>query len=70
MDINNLITVVGSIIVAILGAAGIGFFIYKKGKSNQKNKNGNNTQNNQYVGKGSNNIQIGGNITINSKDKE
>ena len=70
MDINNLITVVGSIIVAILGAAGIGFFIYKKGKSNQKNKDGNNTQNNQYVGKGSNNIQIGGNITINSKDKE
>lgn len=70
MDINNLITVVGSIIVTILGAAGIGFFIYKKGKSNQKNKDGNNTQNNQYVGKGSNNIQIGGNITINSKDKE
>lgn len=68
MDINNLVTVIGSIIVAVLGASGIGFFIYKRGKSTQKNKTGDNTQINQNIGHGNNNIQAGGNVDIKTKD--
>ena len=68
MDMNNLVTVIGSIIVAILGTSGIGFFIYKRGKSSQKNKTGDNTQINQSIGHGNDNIQAGGNVNIKTKD--
>lgn len=68
MDIDNLIKVVGAIVVAIFGASGVGFFFYKRGATKQKNKYGHNIQNNQNIGSGSNNIQAGGNVDNRTKD--
>lgn len=68
MNINNLISVIGAIVAAILGVSGVGFFIYKRGNTKQVSNNGNNSQNNQNISGGSNNIQASGNVDIKTKD--
>ena len=64
---KEIIIAIGTAITTIAVSA-VGIFKFKKGKTQQKNKYGDNIQNNQTIGKGDGNIQAGGNVDIRTKD--
>lgn len=68
ISMDNLIIAVGTAVATILGVSAVGIFVFKKGKTQQKNKYGDNIQNNQTIGKGDGNIQAAGNVDIRTKD--
>jgi len=68
MELSEVIGLVVTVIVALIGVSSIAFYINKKGKNSQNNTSGKNVNSNQSIQKGNNNIQAGGNVDIKTKE--
>jgi|GEM_PF-2890832 len=68
MELSEVIGLVVTVIVALIGVSSIVFYINKKGKNSQNNTSGKNVNSNQSIQKGNNNIQAGGNVDIKTKE--
>lgn len=68
MQLNEVIGLVVTVVVALIGVSSIAIYINKKGKNSQNNTSGDNVNSNQSIQKGNNNIQAGGNVDIKTKE--
>lgn len=68
LEIKDIISLVVTLIVALIGVSSITIFISKKGKVKQNSKYGDNVNIEQHIQNGDYNIQAGKDVDVKTKD--
>lgn len=68
MEFGEIVGLVVTIIVALIGVSSIVLYKVKNGNNKQNNESGDNVNINQDIQNGSNNIQAGKNVDIKTKN--
>lgn len=68
MEFSEIVGLVVTIIVAIIGVSSIVLYKVNKGSNKQNSKSGDNVNISQDIQNGNNNIQAGKNVDIKTKD--